>query len=267
LAEHPKLLAGILQRQEASGLPRDVPKIITEYGYSPFGGQVELELPGAMIDAETAVLFFMLGGETSYFYGLEPNWVFQEEQGKPCDTWGNLMILQFYDDFKIRPLATFRVAQLLTKQWIQPGTDRHTVYPAVGNLVNKDNDPLVTAYAVRRPDGRLAVMLFNKDANRSLTVRLQWSAGGATKAVAGPIDVYQYSSEQWDWVDEKGEGNGGYPARDDLPAESVLQEGQGAIVTLPPYSVSVLRTRGDGGYGWTEIGGIEQMTTVAVPLR
>ena len=236
LAQHPGMLTSILRRQERAGLPRDIPKVITEYGYSAYAGQVELELPGAMVNVESALHFLALGGETSYFYGLEPNWVFQEDEGKPCDTWGNLMLFQFYNDWKIRPLVTFHAAQLVTRQWAQPGDGDHAIFAASSDLFDARSRPLVTAYATRRPDGRLAVLLLNKDPKRSLTVRVV--AGGRPLTV--PADVYQYSGEQWDWVSLHGKRNGGYPLRNDPPAHTRVDEA--GSITLPPYSITVLRT-------------------------
>ncbi|MFC7481160.1 hypothetical protein ACFQX7_15515 [Luedemannella flava] len=223
LARHPAMLADILRRQEKAGLPKDIPKIITEYGYSSYAGQVELELPGAMVNVESALQFLALGGETSYFYGLEPNWVFQEDEGKPCDTWGNLMLFQFYNDWKIRPMVTFHAAQLVTRQWAQPGDGDHAIYAA-----STDVGRTVTAYATRRPDGRLAVLLLNKDPERARTVRLV--AGGRPLDVAA--DLYQYSGEQWDWVSQQGKRNGGYPLRNEPPVHTEVASA--AAVALPP---------------------------------
>jgi hypothetical protein len=245
LAEHPRLMTDILRRQDQAGLPADVPKVITEYGFSSFAGQVELELPGAIVNSETATQFLALGGDVSYFYGLEPNWVFQEEEGKPCNTWGNLMLFQFYDQFQIRPIATFHALQLVTKEWVMPEPGKHTVYPATTDVRNDKDQELVTAYAVRRPDGRLAVMAFNKDPQRSvnLNVRLTGQAGSAT--LTGPVEVIQYSGEQWRWYDEKGQGNGGFPELDEPPARTSVPTGQTSI-SLPPYSISVLRSAPSG---------------------
>lgn len=241
LAEHPAMLADLMRRQEDAGLPKDIPKIITEYGYSSFAGKVELELPGSIVNSETAAQFLAIGGDVSYFYGLEPNWVFQEEEGKPCDSWGNLMLFQFYDEFQIRPVATFHALQLVTKQWVSPDGGRHTVYPAAGAVTNAKGQPLVTAYTVRRPDGRLAVMLFNKDPKRPVNVRIQLSSKGKV-ALPGKLDLYQYSSEQWVWYDEKAARSHGFPKKDKPPAETTVGTHLGGVVTLPPFSISVART-------------------------
>jgi len=242
LAEHPKLLADLLAREEKDGLPADIPKVITEYGYSSFGGQVELELPGAMINAETAALFLALGGETSYYYGLEPNWVFQEKEGAKCNTWGNLMMLQFYDEWKIRPVAAFQAARMVNKHWVQ-GEGDHTVHTATSDLHNSKGEPLVTAYALQRPDGSLGVLLFNKDPNRTLTIRLMHKTDGDHEVVDGEIALTQYSAQQYKWHSTQGEGNGGHPEPNKPPAPSVIDADDAATFTLPPHSISVAVTR------------------------
>ena len=243
LARHPKLLADLLARQEKAGLPADVPKVITEYGYSSFAGQVEVELPGAMINAETAAMFLAMGGESSYYYGLEPNWVFQEKEGKKCNSWGNLMMLQFYDEWRIRPLAAFQAARLVNEYWVQDGDGRHTVHAATSDIHNSKGEPLVTAYALRRPDGSLGVLLFNKDPNRTLKVRLMQKADGAHEVIDEQLRLDQYSAEQYDWHSTQGKGNGGHPEPNDPPAPSIISTDAAATITLPPHSISVAVTQ------------------------
>jgi hypothetical protein len=238
VARHPAMLVDILRRQEAAGLPPDIPKVITEYGYSSFVGQAEVELPGAIVNAETAALLLALGGETSYLYGLEPDDVYQEAEGKSCNTWGNLMLFQFVQGQPIRPMATYHVAQMLNKHWVQPGTGRHTVYAATCELRTADGHPMVTAYAVRRPDGRLAVLLLNKDPRRPVTVRLARTVGGAQRPVNERLSLFQFSPLQWNWVPHpRGEA---FPDRALPPYRSTVDEGR--AVVLPPYSVTVVRT-------------------------
>ncbi|TQS39864.1 discoidin domain-containing protein, partial [Cryptosporangium phraense] len=233
IAQHPVLFDAIIEKQYQNGLPRDIPMVITEYGYSSFAGQVELEFPGAIVNAETAARFLARGGHTSYFYGLEPNWVFQEEEGKPCDTYGNLMMLQFYDDFQIRPVVGYYAAQLVTRHWVEPGNDEHQVLETTSNLTYPDGNPQVTAYGVRRPDGKVSVLLINKDPKKEVTVDIAASGGD----LDGDVRMYQYSSEQYDWEPGKTEDNGGKPAKSHPPAKTSPRSPK---VTLPPYSLSVV---------------------------
>jgi hypothetical protein len=238
VARHPAMLTDILRKQEAAGLPPEVPKVITEYGYSAYAGQPEVEMPGAIINAETAAQLFTLGGETSYLYGLEPDDVFQEDEGKPCNSWGNLMLFQFVAGEPVRPIASFHVAQMVNKHWAQPGTGRHTVYTATCGLRTTGGHPMVTAYPVRRPDGRLSVLLLNKDPGRPVTVRLARTTNGAQRPVEGELDLFQYSPLQWNWLAHpRGES---YPDRALPPYRSTVDEGKAII--LPPYSVTVVRT-------------------------
>ncbi len=58
LARHPALLAQTLRRLEQDGVPKDIPWIITEYGYSSFAGQAEVELPAALLNAEIVLQWF-----------------------------------------------------------------------------------------------------------------------------------------------------------------------------------------------------------------
>ncbi|HEV7627400.1 MAG TPA: hypothetical protein VGO89_12965, partial [Streptomyces sp.] len=236
IAHHPKLLQDLVAQQYKDGLPKNIPMIITEYGYSSFAGQAEVEMPGAIVNSETAALFLTLGGNTSYYYGLEPNWVFQEEEGEKCDTSGNLMLLQFYDDAQIRPVAAFWAAQLINQRWVLPGKGKHTVLKAVSDLKTDDGDPKVTAYALLRPDGKLSILLFNKDPKKKLNVKLVGKGG----TIKGPLSIYQYSGKQYRWEPADEEDNGGEPVRD-LPPEKLSVAGSTPQVTLPPYSITVVQ--------------------------
>lgn len=230
LARHPAMLTDVLRKQEEAGLPKDMPKVITEYGYSAFAGLPEVELPGAIINAETVGLLLALGGESSYLYGLEPDDVYQEDESKPCNSWGNLMLFQFVKDKPVRPMPTYHVAKMLNKHWAQPGTGRHTVH-----LASCDLKTAVTAYALRRPDGRLSVLVLNKDPRKAVTVRLSRDQ----RHVAGDLDLFQYSPLQWNWVAHpRGES---YPDRDLPPFRTTVDDGR--PVVLPPYSVTVVRTK------------------------
>lgn len=240
LADNPALLADIVARQEKNGVPHDIPKVITELGYSSFAAQSELEMPGAVFDAETMAKFFQLGGDATYFYGLEPNEAMQEDEGKSCESYGNLMLFQSYDDGKTRPVAAFYASRLVTTQWIEPGSGRHQVFTATSS--GRSGQPLVTAYALKRPDGRLSVMLFNKDPKRAITVRLETSTGGSRTVLPGRLDLQQYSGKQYIWEPAPASESHGSPKLNLPPEHQVLSRDKGAVVTLPPMSISVVKT-------------------------
>ena len=235
LALEPRLLENALARLQREGLSRHIPWLITEYGYSAFAGEAEMDWPGALLNAEVAAQFLTLGGSAAYLYGYEPGAPIHEVSD--CDTWGDLALLLSNDSHETRrPLATYWAARLLTQQWAQPGEQTHAVYRASSNLRNRLGLPLVTAYAVHRPDGQWAVLLLNKDPKKahSVTVRFLPSAGQRPETFSAPVDLFQYSKAQYVWHPNKVHG---YPSPDLPPAHRVITT---STLMLPPYSLSVV---------------------------
>jgi len=236
LALAPDLLQNALARLQREGLSRHVPWLITEYGYSAFAGEAEMTWPGALLNAETVAQFLTLGGSEAYLYGYEPNVPIHEVED--CPTWGNLALLLSDGARPPKPLAAYHATRLVTQEWAQPDTDGpQALYRATSTVRNRQGLSLVTAYAVRRPDGRWAVLLLNKDPKRAhpVTVRFVQEKGLGSASFSGPADLYQYSAAQYVWHPD---GARGYPAPDLSPAHSTSR---GGVVLLPPFSLSVLR--------------------------
>jgi hypothetical protein len=152
-------------------------------------------------------------------------------ESSACNTWGNLTLLQSDDAHRIlRPLATYWAMRLIAREWAGAGEGRDTVYAAGAG------DPLVSAYAVRRPDRRLALLLVHKDARRA--VRLHVDVAG--RRLRGPVDLYVLSAARYRW---HARGPRGYARPDGPPAHLVLTAREGLEVMLPAWSLAVLRTR------------------------
>lgn len=224
------------QLRDAAGMLRDVrramgrvegrPWVMTEYGYSAFGAEQEVDLPGALLNADTVGLFLTLGGDQTFLYGYEPNELLHEVR---C-TWGNNMMLQMSPDpeenGRVRyRTATYHAARLLTAEWLQP-SGTHRAYRA------ESDQPLVSAYAVRRPDRLWAILLINKDPKRAWPVRVR--IGSAS--LRSPVDACQFSAKQYVW---RRAGEDGHPARSEAPEHISLREGE--PVRLPPWSLTVVR--------------------------
>ena len=84
-------LASVLAKQRAHGIPATMPTYISEYGYSAFSGRSEVDLAGALLNADTVGQFLALGGTTAYLYGYEPDALMTER--KCAGAWGNLTLL------------------------------------------------------------------------------------------------------------------------------------------------------------------------------
>lgn len=239
LLQEPSLLAGVLARQEQAGLPRGLPKLITEYGYSAFAGQAEVDLPGALLNADLVGQFLSLGGSAAFLYGYEPDALIRESSA--CDAWGNLTLFLSDFDRHIRyRTPTYYGARLLTRFWAEPGDGRHFAYAAHTTALDAAGRALVTAYAVRRPDGRVSLLLLNKDPAQAFSVRVDLRRDGAPLPAPGGLDTFQLSPARYVWHPH---GSRGYPRPDLPPAERTVPPGAAPVADLPPYSLTVVRTR------------------------
>jgi hypothetical protein len=233
LARAPQLLTNAINAQHAEGLPASLPMLITEYGYSAFATRNMVEMPGALLNADIVGRFLADGGTTAYLYGLEPDALINE---LGC-SWGNLiLLLSDYSHRIIQPVASFWGARMLTQEWAQPGHGLHTVLATGATPVNAAGQALVTTYAVRRPDHRVAVMLINKDPQRTWSLALQLRAGATNLTATGMEDVVTLSSAEYRW---HAAGDHGYARPDRPPARSRQPSTQS--ITLPPMSLTVVR--------------------------
>ncbi|MDQ6749189.1 MAG: discoidin domain-containing protein [Actinomycetota bacterium] len=237
LMRAPALLADLVHRQARAGLPPGVPKVISEYGYSAFAGTPEVDLPGALLDAETAAQFLTLGGATTYLYGYEPQ-PLMRESGR-CSSWGNLALWQSDGNHRIvRPLAAFRALHLLVTRWAQPGRGSESLYAASSDARGPRGLSTVTAYAVRRPDRRLAVLLINKDPSATRSVRLVATTSQGPRSLDGPGEIFSLSGRQYAWHPR---GERGYARPDRPPVHAALAPG---ALALAPSSLSVVQLSG-----------------------
>jgi len=90
LPDIPRRLAEMIDSLRRDGVPQDIPWLLTEYGYSVFAGKPEVEMPGALFEADVIGTFLTSGGTKAYLYGYEPDYLANELK---C-SWGNLMMLE-----------------------------------------------------------------------------------------------------------------------------------------------------------------------------
>jgi hypothetical protein len=237
------LMKNAFEILEKEGVPRTIPWIIGEYGYSSFAGRPEVELPGAVLNAEIVAQFLTLGGTTAYFYGLEPNEPIRElDCAQPDRLWGNLMMFQVGPDGKAKwLLPAYYGAKMLAEDWAEPSNAPHHLFRAAVMTGDKIAGN-VTAYVVHRPDKRWAALVLNKSEEEiSLgAVRFE-STGSRGLDWSGPFEVIQYSSKQYTW---RAKGAQGHPTRSEPPERYEVPQGFAAGITLPPMSLTVIRGAG-----------------------
>jgi hypothetical protein len=232
LLETPKRLGAVMASLRADGVPTAIPWLMTEYGYSVFAGRHEVDMPGALFNADTVGTFLTLSGAKAYQYGYEPNYLADELK---C-SWGNLMILQLpRAGERLNRLAGYYCAQLVTEEWMQPGNELHEIFPVTVDPQSRKS--LVSVYAVHRPDKQWALLAINKNPRRAARLSVQFKFSGADRPVtfAGQVELIQFSSEQYAW---HADGPNGHPLRS-LPPKHFSREASSSY-DLPPYSVTVL---------------------------
>ena len=241
LLKIPKRLGAMFTSLRADGVPSDIPWLMTEYGYSVFGGRPEVDIEGALFNADTVGAFLSLGGAKPYLYGYEPNYLQDELK---C-SWGNLMMLQLSPKSdQLNRLSAYYAAQLLTKEWMQPVNEQHEIFPVTINETKNGahgvTRPTVTAYAVRRPDKQWALLAINKDPKRAAQLNVEFNLPGAKQPLSfvGQVEVIQFSRAQYAW---RADGPNGHPIRS-LPPSQFTREAS-ASYELPPYSLTVIRGR------------------------
>ena len=231
------MLRDSLAEMQDAGLTRAIPWIITEYGYSPFGARAEIDIEGALLNADTVATFLTLGGEQTFLYGYEPNEIIQEVA---CSSGNNMMFLLGAEGTVRYRMPTYYGAQLLTQEWAQPGDGPHELYLATVDDPVMQDKTLIAAYPVFRPDRKWALLLLNKDSSNAHPVEVRFHNGvsGSESEFEGPIDLYQYSRKQYELSVDKQEP---YPIRDQPPEHQTLLGSRALVMQLPPYSITVVR--------------------------
>jgi len=226
-----------MARFRAAGLPANFPYLMTEYGYSAYAAEAEVDLPGMLFNADSAIHFLSEGGSTAYLYGYEPATLIQET---PCPepgaarAWGNNMLLMADDDGEIQyRTAAYYGAWLTTHQWAMPSGGLHTLYLAQCHSEGEAHH-YVFACPLRRPDGQWAVLFLNEKPTQAALVSI---AGKTTPLLQGPVEVYTYGPGQYVWHPNEDKG---FPSPDAAPAHQSYAKAPAAYL-LPPYSMTVVR--------------------------
>ena len=233
----PKRLGEMITSLRADGVPTRIPWLMTEYGYSVFAGRHEVDIEGALFDADTVGTFLTLGGSKPYLYGYEPN----DLQDELKCSWGNLMMLQLNPNTdQLNRLSPYHAAQLITKEWMRPTNETHEIFSVTITGQKQTSPQVITVYAVRRPDKQWALLAINKDPKHAARLTVQFKLPGTQRQMsfAGDVDVIQFSREQYVWHDN---GPNGYPSRSLSPARFTRKAS--SLYDLLPYSLTILRGR------------------------
>ena len=254
LYEEPELVSHIMEVWHEDGIPAGMPMFITEGNLSSAASETYQDIFSGIWLADYIGSFLNSGGNGVYFFHYLP---LQMEPG--CNNSpGTFGMFTVDANYQIQqPLAQFFVAELINLEWVQPGGGEHQVFSAASDIQDGADHNLVTAYAVKRPDGNWAVMAVNRDQQNAHRVHISFKKSEEAEAgFAGPVGISTFGSEQYLWhpaqtrfmahAEESGKPtivttSKGWADPDGPMVRSKVNAGKDTWFELPAASVTVIR--------------------------
>jgi hypothetical protein len=235
LYDEPALVSNIMQVWRDDGVPANVPMFITEGNISSQASEASVDIFGALWLADYVGVFLTAGGDGLYYFHYIPSGVHSG-----CNNSGSTFgMFQVNDRHQItQPLSQFYAAQLVNLEWLKPGSEHHEIFPSESDVRDTAGHTLVTSYAVKRPDGKWALLIINKDQENAHEVKLSFRNEDTSRETSftGPIDMVAFGSAQYRWDPLKKLAESQGPTK-----SSINIEGTNKTIELPAASLVVLR--------------------------
>ena len=253
LYDEPQLVSHIMQVWRNDGLPADIPVFITESNLSSGASEAYYDTFAALWLADYVGSFLNAKGDGLYFFHYLPLRSYLSCNNSP----GNFGMFLTDENYKIKqPLAQFFASQLITTEWLQPGDQASTIFPANATVTDGAGHELLTAYAAQRPDKKWSVMLVNRSQDAAMHVELRFDQGqGRQLTFHDPVETITFGKEQYQWhpfsvepmahpenMDESViHQSEGYAAPDGPAKHEIVSAASGTTFTIPAASIVVLR--------------------------
>ena len=242
LYREPELVRHILQVWREDGVPENVPLMITESNVSWALTQPMADLFAALWLADNAGSFLANAGPGGVFYHspIQPEPLHSGCHG--YSTYGNFVA---NEKLEIQQhTSQYFASQMIYLEWVKHGAGVHQLYPAEADVKDDAGHALVTAYAVKRPDGEWSLMIINKDPSNAHAVKIEFAdaSGKQARHLTGPATLVTFGAEQYVWHPE---GQKSHADPDGPPVTTTVNAKSGQAFTLPRASVTVIRGRTD----------------------
>jgi hypothetical protein len=243
LYREPQLVEGTLQAWRDDGVPADVPLMNTESNVSWALTDPMQDLFAGLWLADSVGTFLTQAGPGGVYYHSP----IQPEPLRPgCQAWSTYGNFVADENLEIKQhTAQYFASQLLNLDWVKHGSGTHQLYPAAGDVQDEAKHELITAYAVKRPDGEWSLLMINKDPSNAHEVKISFENGGKelTGGFAGPAKVVTFGAAEYVWHSSGATSH----ADPDGPAKrSSVEWRDGQKVLLPKASVTVLTGKVSG---------------------
>lgn len=251
LYREPQLTRAIVDAWRSDGVPASVPLMITESNVSWSLTDPMQDVWSALWLADSVGSFLEYGGPGAAYYHSP---VQPEPLRSGCHAWSTYGNFVADEKLEIKQYtAQYFASQLLNLDWVKHGSGMHQLFPAAADLADDAGHALVTAYAVKRPDGEWSVLAINKDPNNAHAVSVEFgtgeldSGGAGAKGVAGhfagAVKVATFGAAEYVWHSA---GAKSYAEPDGPAKRKNVELGAGGKIELPRASVTVITGRVEG---------------------
>jgi hypothetical protein len=254
LYDEPQRIDHIVAVWRDDGLPRNVPFFITESNLSSSTSEAYLANFGGLWLADYIGSFLTAGGNGVYYFHYLP---LREDRGcgNSPGVFGMFSVDQNYNI--LQPLSQFFASELINREWVEPGDQPNTIFPATSTVNDGVGHMMVTAYADLRPDGLWSLMLVNRDQELAHTVHIVFRNKDASTGYSGNVHAVVFGAGQYSWHPAKVlpmshpelptqpviVSGYGHAAPDGPPSQEDLQVTPASGFEIPAASIMVLRGR------------------------
>lgn len=243
LYREPELVGGILKTWRADGVPASVPLMNTESNVSWSLTDPMQDLFAGLWLADSVGAFLTQGGPGAVYYHSP----IQPEPLRPgCQAWSTYGNFVADQNLQIQQqTAQYFASQMLNLDWLKHGAGTHQLYSASTDLHDDADHQLITAYAVKRPDGDWSLLMVNKDPSNPHEVNLAFDNDGKQVAngFTGRVKVVTFGAAQYVWHSS---GPSSHADPDGPPERRTIAWKQGQKMLLPKASVTVLTGKVEG---------------------
>ncbi|HUK46735.1 MAG TPA: discoidin domain-containing protein [Terriglobales bacterium] len=236
LYQEPELITHIMKVWRDDGLPQGIPLLDTET--NDHGGEAAVDIFGALWLADSFGGFLSAGGQSTHYYHDLP---YSPPHPACANSWGTYHMFMVDSHYQIREKTSqFYAAQMITQEWAEPKDAPHQQFLATSDVKDSEGHFLVTAYALKRPDGQWSLMLINKDHDNAHGVRIEFNGADTEgmESFAGPVTMITFGKAQYQWHPDRKQG---YADPDKQPVHSTINGSANSIYDLPAASLTVLR--------------------------
>lgn len=237
LYREPQLWKGTLDAWRGDGVPADVPLYNTESNVSWSLTDPMQDVFAGLWLADSVGSFLTQAGPGAEYYQFFVN---PSPLEKGCQSWGTFGSFVANEKLEITGYtAEYFAGQLLNLDWVKHGAGVHQLYPAAGDLQDEAHHNLMTAYAVKRPDGAWSLLILNKDPSNAHAVSLAFEDGGKATAMqfTGAVKMVTFGAAEYVWHSS---GAASHADPDGPPKRSEFAWTAGQKVVLPKASITVL---------------------------